>query len=70
MSARRLGPSAKESEMEMMGMQPMTGGGKYFTRYERGADGRWRIRVETWNTSMPPPMPEAAKMPEAGKKKT
>jgi ketosteroid isomerase-like protein len=56
--------------MEMMGMQPMTGGGKYPTRYERGADGRWRIRVETWNTSMPPPMPEAAKMPEAGKKKT
>jgi ketosteroid isomerase-like protein len=55
--------------MEMVGMPQMTDEGKYLTVYERGADGKWRIKVETWNTNMPMAMPEPPKMPEAGKKK-
>ena len=55
--------------MEMMGMPSMDDQGKYITVYELGKDGTWRIKVETWNTNRPPPMPEPPKMPEAGKKK-
>jgi ketosteroid isomerase-like protein len=33
--------------------------GKYLTVYERGTDGKWRVKVETWNTDTMPPMPGA-----------
>jgi len=56
--------------MEMGGMTPMTDEGKYLTVYELGKDGKWRIKVETWNTNTRPPMPEPPKMPEPEKKKT
>jgi len=50
--------------MEMAGMPSMSDEGKYVTVYERGTDGTWRIKVETWNTNTPmpePPPPEPAK---------
>ncbi len=31
--------------------------GKYVTIYEHAADGSWKIKVETWNSSKPPQMP-------------
>jgi ketosteroid isomerase-like protein len=41
----------------VMGMPPQPDKGKYLTVWELGADGSWRIKAETWNTSMEPPMP-------------
>ena len=56
--------------MEIPGMpEPMTDEGKYITIYEHGKDGKWRVKVETWNTNREMPMPEPPKPPEAGKKK-
>jgi ketosteroid isomerase-like protein len=46
-------------------MGAMTDHGKYLTVYERAADGKLKIKVETWNTDVMPPMPE----PEAAQKK-
>ncbi|MGB2960627.1 MAG: DUF4440 domain-containing protein [Bacteroidota bacterium] len=42
----------------VMGMPPMPDKGKYLTVWELGADGTWRIKVETYNTDTPLPMPE------------
>ncbi len=44
--------------ISMMGMPPAPEKGKYLTVWERGTDGTWRIKVETWNTDMPPAMPD------------
>ena len=38
----------------------MTDQGKYLTVYERSAAGALKIKVETWNTDVMPPMPEPA----------
>jgi uncharacterized protein (TIGR02246 family) len=42
-----------------MGGMMINDRGKFLTVYERGADGRWRVKVETWNTDTMPPMPGA-----------
>jgi ketosteroid isomerase-like protein len=47
-----------EMTMEMPAMGSMTDKGKYITIYERGADGKLKIKYETWNTDTMPPMPE------------
>ncbi|MBK7259316.1 MAG: hypothetical protein IPI01_16225 [Ignavibacteriae bacterium] len=49
-----------EMTMEMPGMGTMTDKGKYINIYERGADGKLRIKAETWNNDTMPPMPEPA----------
>ena len=36
--------------MEMAEMEPITDQGKYLMIYEYGEDGKWRIKIETWNT--------------------
>ncbi|MCK5571190.1 MAG: DUF4440 domain-containing protein [Bacteroidetes bacterium] len=41
----------------MMGMPPMPDKGKYVTIWELQEDGTWKIKVETWNTDMQPPIP-------------
>jgi len=41
----------------MPGMIEMPDEGKYLTVWERGADGSWKIKIETWNTDTQPPMP-------------
>lgn len=43
--------------IQMPGMPEMTDEGKYLTIYQQAADGSWKIKVETWNTSKPFPMP-------------
>jgi len=43
--------------IQMGTMPEMTDGGKYLTVYELGADGKLKIKVETWNTNTMPPMP-------------
>jgi ketosteroid isomerase-like protein len=50
--------------VNMPNMPEMPDHGKYLTVYERVADGSLKIKVETWNTDVMPPMPEpqAAKM--------
>jgi ketosteroid isomerase-like protein len=45
--------------MQIPAMQEMTDEGKYLTVYEIGADGKLKIKVETWNTNAMPPMPGA-----------
>lgn len=50
-----------EMAMEMPGMGSMTDKGKYVTIYERGSDGKLKIKYETWNNDTMPPMPEPAK---------
>jgi ketosteroid isomerase-like protein len=47
-----------EMTMEMPGMGPMTDKGKYITIYERGADGKLKVKYETWNNDTMPQMPE------------
>jgi ketosteroid isomerase-like protein len=44
--------------MQMGSLPEMSDEGKYLTVYERGADGKLRIKVETWNTNKMP-MPGA-----------
>jgi ketosteroid isomerase-like protein len=56
-----------EMVMEIPGMGSMTDKGKYITIYERAADGKLKIKYETWNNDTMPPMPEAA--PAAAEKK-
>ena len=41
----------------MPGGSEMSEQGKYLTVYERGPDGKWRIKVETWNGDAPTPAP-------------
>ena len=41
----------------MPGMVEMPDEGKYLTVWEKAPDGSWKIKIETWNTNMPPPMP-------------
>lgn len=43
--------------VNMPNMGAMPDNGKYLTVYERGADGKLRIKVETWNTDKMPEMP-------------
>ena len=47
--------------MQMGTMPEMSDEGKYLTVYERGADGKLKIKVETWNTNKMPPMPGSEK---------
>ena len=42
--------------MQIPAMREMTDEGKYLTVYEIGADGKLKIKVETWNTNAVPPM--------------
>jgi ketosteroid isomerase-like protein len=44
--------------MQMPGMPEISEEGKYLTVYEHAPDGSWKIKVETWNTNVPPPMPK------------
>lgn len=44
--------------VQMPGMPEISEEGKYLTVYERANDGSWKIKVETWNTNVPPPMPK------------
>lgn len=53
--------------MEIPGMGTMTDKGKYINIYERGADGKLKIKAETWNNDTMPQMPEPA--PAAAEKK-
>jgi ketosteroid isomerase-like protein len=48
--------------MTMGTMPEMSDKGKYLTVYERGKDGKLKIKAETWNTDTMPPMPEKAGM--------
>ncbi len=57
-----------EMTMEIPGMGAMTDKGKYINIYERGADGKLKIKYETWNTDTEPPMPAPAKMEPEMKK--
>jgi len=41
----------------MPGASEMSEQGKYLTVYERGPDGKWRIKVETWNGDTRTPAP-------------
>lgn len=41
----------------MPNMPEMSEKGKYVTVYERGKDGKLKIKAETWNTNTMPPMP-------------
>lgn len=43
--------------VQMPGMAESTDDGKYLTVYQQAPDGTWKIKVETWNTNRPPPMP-------------
>ena len=43
--------------MVMPGMVELPDEGKYLTVWEKTADGSWKIKIETWNTNMQPPMP-------------
>jgi len=43
--------------MSMPNMPEMSDKGKYITVYERGKDGKLKIKAETWNTDTMPPMP-------------
>ena len=45
--------------MQIPAMGEMTDAGKYLTVYEIDADGKLKIKVETWNTNTMPPMPGA-----------
>jgi len=45
--------------MRIPAMGEMTDAGKYLTVYEIQADGKLKIKVETWNTNTMPPMPGA-----------
>ena len=45
--------------MQIPKMGEMAEEGKYLTVYEVGADGKLRIKVETWNTNVMPKMPGA-----------
>ena len=53
--------------MEKEGIPAMTDEGKYVTIWELGKDGKWRTKVETWNTNTEMPMPTPPE-PEKGKK--
>lgn len=44
--------------IQVEGMEPTTDQGKYLTVYEKGADGKWRIKIETWNTDVQMPETE------------
>jgi ketosteroid isomerase-like protein len=41
----------------MPGMGEIPDEGKYLTVWEKVPDGSWKIKIETWNTNMQPPMP-------------
>lgn len=56
-----------EMTMDIPGMGSMTDKGKYINIYERGADGKLKIKAETWNNDTMPQMPEPAPA-DAGKK--
>jgi uncharacterized protein (TIGR02246 family) len=43
--------------MTIPNMPEMSENGKYITVYERGKDGKLKIKAETWNTDTMPPMP-------------
>jgi ketosteroid isomerase-like protein len=45
--------------MQIPAMGEMTDAGKYLTVYEMEADGKLKIKVETWNTNTMPQMPGA-----------
>lgn len=49
-----------EMTMDVPGMGSMTDKGKYINIYERGADGKLKIKAETWNNDTMPQMPEPA----------
>lgn len=58
------GPYAYEVGKYTMTLQipvigEMSDEGKYLTVYEHSADGKWKIKVETWNTNKEPPKPPA-----------
>jgi ketosteroid isomerase-like protein len=55
--AYELGTYTMTFEMPPMGQ--MSDEGKYVTVYQRGSDGSWKIKVETWNTNKQPTMPGA-----------
>lgn len=55
--AYEIGTYAMTMQMPQIG--EMTEEGKYLTVYEKSADGNWKIKVETWNSSRQPPMPGA-----------
>ena len=44
--------------VSMPGMADTPDEGKYLTVWQKQADGSWKIKVETWNNNMRPPMPE------------
>lgn len=58
MDVHSSGTLAYEIGTYAMALEKAEGGewsdeGKYLTIYERGADGKWRIKVETYNTNRP-----------------
>jgi uncharacterized protein (TIGR02246 family) len=56
-TAYEIGTYAMTFAMPQMG--EISEEGKYLTVYEQAKDGSWKIKVETWNTNKPPPMPKA-----------
>jgi uncharacterized protein (TIGR02246 family) len=56
-TAYEIGTYAMTFTMPQMG--EISDEGKYLTVYEQAKDGSWKIKVETWNTNRPPPMPKA-----------
>lgn len=46
-----------EMAFTMGGAPEVSERGKYLTVYERGPDGKWKIKVETWNGDTPAPAP-------------
>jgi uncharacterized protein (TIGR02246 family) len=46
--------------MQIPGVGETTDTGKYMTLYEQSSDGSWKIRADTWNTNVQPPMPTTA----------
>jgi ketosteroid isomerase-like protein len=49
-----------EMTMDVPGMGSTMDKGKYINIYERGADGKLKIKAETWNNDTMPPMPPPA----------
>jgi len=41
------------------GMPEIPDEGKYLTVWEKTADGSWKIKIESWNTNIRPPIPGA-----------
>ena len=58
-----------EMTMEIPGMGTTTDKGKYINIYERGTDGKLKIKAETWNNDTMPPMTEPPQTSAPAQKK-